>query len=977
MAYRRLVLARWTRRDRLAVLTIAVTVAFFTSSVVAVTAVSTQTTQIAADYGSTASVEYVPGPATNGSDEAVTVPATVVTVDGTDATLVGVSNRTIERLRAAGIVLPVPPDTGATVEATPSSGLVTVTSSGTTQNLTVESRPASHASIPGNWYLSNESVAADAGTGGRFEVRQTGTVPADGTPLRGALAFFVAGTQSLVTLLLAVAVGAGVLVGVVVYSVVRMTVRDRRDEIRLVRAVGAHRHQVVGLFGGRALLLTGVAIALGYAVGVIGVNVAVNVGVFVGLPTSLSMQVTGRAASRLLRGFAVVLACGGVAGVLATLPAVRGAPYADVDDSPSGTLLPGRLGRLADPELLDWRGVVPTAAAVAVFVAVLLLVSSFAGALGPLAGGDGATVTQPGAVHPIASSVPAHYGGLLESQSGVTASPEILGFTTLDGAAVLYRGADYDRFADVSDATLVDGRRPAARQEALVGSDLADALDVHPGDEVTIGGSTRPAFTRVEVVGTYDAPGYFDDHLLVSLATARHLSNKRGDAVNFVRLSDRPAGSTATDGLQVVSLSAPDRTTVGSSVRVTATVLNPTAESANRTVRFVVGDETRTRTVSVRSFGSRRVSTTVTANATGPLRVRAGDETATLDVLPTDAVELAWLPGVAPPDSDLRTRVVDVATGAPVANATVTLGGQTVRTGGDGGVTVPVPSTGSHEVRVAHGDYETTDSLQVEEGSRRRLVASWDVPQSPTPITPIEARVTLSNPWNETLTRTVVLDVPGDERVVETTLAPGESRAIAVPVGRLAPDSYAFAATSDGDRLAHATTTVQGDERLASAIASHTGTGAGTTGLGRAVATVFGNVQVVVAALVAFAGVMTVGGTTAAFARSVQARYRELGLYRAVGASRGQVLRIVVRDGVHVGIVATLLGVALGLGATMVVDRLGLLRVYGVSAPVSLDPGTLAVAVASSLALVVLGTVLAVWPALRQEPIGLIAAGGE
>lgn len=971
MAYRRLVLTRWTRRDRLAVLTVAVAIAFFTSTVLVVTAVSAQTTAIAADQDASTSVAYVDDPAAPPTGTAL--PTSITTVDGRRVTVVALPNRSARRLRDGGVRLPTPPDTGVSVAGEPPTGPVTVSpTSGGDRTLPVRTRPASGSSIPGHWYVSNGSALA--GTESRFEFDRTGGVPARGTPLRGALAFFVAGTGSLATLLVALAVGTGVLVGVVVYSVVRMTVRDRRAEIRLIRAVGASRRQVLGLFGGRALVLVGVGVALGYALGVIGVNAAVNVGVFLGWPTSLATGVDAAVASLLARGYGVVLACGGVAGLLATRPPVRGDPYADVASDRPTAVLPGRIGDVLEPDLLDWRALVPTAASVAVFVTVVLLLSSVAGAVAPLATGDGATVTEPGAIHPIASTVPAGYGGVLESEFDLTASPEILGFTTLDGDAVLYRGADYDRFAAVSDATLVAGRPPDARDEALVGADLAADLGLAPGDRVTLGGSTRRAFTQVEIVGTYDAPGYFDDQLLVSLPTARHLSTTDGEAVNFVRLSARPTSSASDSEVAVGELTTPARTTVGSSTRITATVLNPTASAVERTVTVHVGNETRERAVSVPAFGSTAVTVSVPATETGSLPVRVGDRRASVDVLPEDAVELVGLPERAPPGSALRVRVVDVATGSPVGDATVTVDGRTVRTDGDGTAALSVPASGRYDVRVARGGYETTTALAVTDDARRSVVASWAVPRSSTPVSSVTARLTVSNPWNRSLSRTVVLDLPGGERPVDVTLAPGDAETVTIDLGRLAPESYTLTATSDGDRLARATTTVRGDARLASAIATHSSVEGGTTGVGRAVATVFGNVQVVASVLVVFAGAMTVGGTTAAFARSVQARFGELGLYRALGASRRQVLGVVVRDGLRIGLLATLLGLLAGVAATRLLEWLGLLRVYGVSVSVALGPATVLVAIGGGLTLVVLGTVLAVWPALEREPIGLVEA---
>ena len=59
MSYRRLLVLRWSRRDHMAVLTIAVAVAFLTSTVILVTALSAQTTAIAADFDSPGVVERV------------------------------------------------------------------------------------------------------------------------------------------------------------------------------------------------------------------------------------------------------------------------------------------------------------------------------------------------------------------------------------------------------------------------------------------------------------------------------------------------------------------------------------------------------------------------------------------------------------------------------------------------------------------------------------------------------------------------------------------------------------------------------------------------------------------------------------------------------------------------------------------------------------------------------------------------------
>jgi hypothetical protein len=63
MGYRRALLRRWSRRDRLAVLVVAVTVAFLTGTTVLLLAAGAQTTAIAAQFASPGSAVFYEDPA--------------------------------------------------------------------------------------------------------------------------------------------------------------------------------------------------------------------------------------------------------------------------------------------------------------------------------------------------------------------------------------------------------------------------------------------------------------------------------------------------------------------------------------------------------------------------------------------------------------------------------------------------------------------------------------------------------------------------------------------------------------------------------------------------------------------------------------------------------------------------------------------------------------------------------------------------
>jgi predicted lysophospholipase L1 biosynthesis ABC-type transport system permease subunit len=184
-------------------------------------------------------------------------------------------------------------------------------------------------------------------------------------------------------------------------------------------------------------------------------------------------------------------------------------------------------------------------------------------------------------------------------------------------------------------------------------------------------------------------------------------------------------------------------------------------------------------------------------------------------------------------------------------------------------------------------------------------------------------------------------------------------------------------ATVDGRPAASESLTVRGDERLASALAARSGNAGGGTGIGRAIATVFGNVQVLLAVVLVFAAAMSIAGTGAAFAYDVDANARNVGLYRTLGATRAQVLSVLVGDAARIGTVATALALVVGSLAVLALGELGVLRLFGVSVAPRLTPRLLVLTGVSCLALTVLGTVLASIPTLRAPPRALLDRGEE
>ncbi|WP_226010847.1 FtsX-like permease family protein [Halomicrobium salinisoli] len=974
MSYRRALLARWSRRDVLAVVVVALAIAFLTGTVLLVVTAGDRTTAVAAGYdagstvathGSVAAAEAAAG------DGAAVVPfATVESPDG--------ERRYVLDRRGAGAAGLLPGGgsdadggggaTVATLATADERAPVELRGSAGTVEATVTPR-AGRGPVPPEWYVAPSDAVAELGPTGAFVVRDApeGTLPHDGVPLRAALAFFAFGTGEALGALAVVAGGSALLVAVVVYSVTRMTVRDRRAAIRVVRSTGAPPRTVLGLFAARAGLLVVAGVALGYAVGVVAVNAAVNVAVFAGLPTSLAPRVTPTVAGVVAAGGGAAALIGAVSGGLAAWPAARCDP-ADVGAERR------RDGRLAARlSILDARALVPTAATLTAFVAFVVLVAGVAGVVGPLTAG-GATVSEPGAVHPIASSVPATYATALRDR-GIDASPEILLFEARDGQPYAARGANYSAFASVTDTELVDGRAPNGSDEAVVGRDLAATLDLGTGDSLTMGGSTDAGLHRVRVVGVFAAPGPYDDQALVPLPVARHLANRASGQVHFVRADRLPEGDPFDQRGAVADLSVPSPVPPNGSVPVEVTVRNAEGDERSIPVAVALGNQSIEESVSVPGGDERTVTVEFAAPPPGRYEVRAGDLNRTVTVAPRDAVRLGPLPERAPPNATLRVRV-RTPYGDPVPNATVAVGNRSVRTGADGGAWIEPGGPGERRIEVRAGDRTASREITVAADATRRLPLTAEVrPDRPDALTRPTVRLRATNPWNRTVERRYEVAGPGGSSERTVTAAPGANRTAEVSLARQPPGSYDVTVRSSAGTTREFSYRVTGDDRLASALAS--GGASGQSGIGQAVEAAFGNLRLVVAVVLGLATLMTVGGTTASFARAVHARRRTIGVYRATGASPVRVAALVFRDALVVGALGTAIAIPAGLLALRALARADYLTVFGVRLSTTPSPALLAGVVLGALAVTALGAGLATAALLRVDPYRLFATGPD
>jgi ABC-type lipoprotein release transport system permease subunit len=1005
VSYTRALLTRWSRRDRLTVLVVAVTTAFLVGSTLLLTAAGAQTATIAGELDTTTTVTHHDSFASanaTADEEALVLPTATLTRarNGSPVRFVGIPPDTRTEIADASVgwqraTIPAPNRTIQGPVATTTRQRFRTPTGPTARE--IQPHSTADSLFPAAWYVANASTVRTLGgqSTAAFVIHPgqnaSGllSVPRTGTPILSALVFLFAGMRELLTALLAATLGSALLIVVVTYSVLRMSVRDRLDTIRVVRSTGGTARRVLALFGLRAGLIVALGVALGFAIGVVVTNAVVNAAVYAGLPISLSPSLTPLAVGIIATMLVVLVLAGVVAGVLAARSAATRPPARlTATAGPTGEDGRSRLARLREaltPTLLDPRAIVPTALTLAVFAVVVVLVLSFAGAVAPLSSPGEATVAEADAAHVLNSRIDTEYAGALRS-NGIAASPEILLPQTTDGEPFLALGANYTAFASVTNASLVRGTAPTTTSEVVVGTDLAATLDLAVGDRLTLGGSLSPALTRVTVVGTYEASGIADDQLVVPLSTAHHLALKPG-VVQYIRteetdFADRtPTPDTAPrSSIGVTGLSAPDVAEVNESFELRVRVENRGETNATRRLPIALGDATQTRTITLEPGARRELTVSLRPQTAGNRTIQVGSRSLPVRVFPPNALRIpAELPAQAPPNATLFVPVVTPAE-EPVENATVSIADRTVSTGENGVVRLPLPETpGAYTITASKGDRPTAvRNLTVTDAATRRLSARLTVtPKTASVLERPEANVTVANPWNTTISRELVLASPVSSRARTLTLGPGETAAIGVGVfagseGRASPGTYTIELRSNGTVLARTEYTIEGDDRLFASLAS-TGEYSQGAGIGQAVRSVFGNVQLLFATMVVLAGLTTVGTTAATFAQAIHARRRAIGVHRATGAPPRSVLGTVLVDVCLIAIPAAAIAIGLAVGATRVLESLGALTLFGIRLSTATPPLVLAAIAASAFLLAVFGAVLATVPFLACPPTRLLA----
>lgn len=543
-------------------------------------------------------------------------------------------------------------------------------------------------------------------------------------------------------------------------------------------------------------------------------------------------------------------------------------------------------------------------------------------------------------------SVPAALAMPLRQRPNVSVvSPETVIMTTLRGSSTFVRGVEAESFLAMEGASIVEGRAPVAEHEALAGEDVSARLGLAVGDRVVVPGSLVPAAARVEIVGIVAAKGYARDEILVSNTLARGLAGIAPGGVHFIRIR-------TTDPLNVTALvESVSPTYTYSDVRIDNTSLLAGSRLTLRANLTNWGAASGSKEVLVRAGGDvvARTHVWVPARSTVPFELPVylddvGERQLTLN--PTFDVTvrppLAQLRGVPPvfiAGDETRVGVATIA-GAPIEGARLRLAGSEAVSDASGGATLRPVATGLQRVEALVGEEVVASSevfVALPDARNTPRAQPMSLALSSTLASVGEAvrvEVGIANAGGAGGLVGALVRVDGLPRATaEADAAPGTTALATLELADLGVGDHEISVVGLADT--QHVEVFAGDARIESALRAReeAARDAGRPLVGQDaddyVERLTRGIALAAAALTIAAAVMVLLAIVVVWSRHLGEHTFEVGVLKAMGARRMEVVNIAAREGALVGVAATGLGMACGVALALAIDASGVVRAFG------------------------------------------------
>jgi hypothetical protein len=520
-----------------------------------------------------------------------------------------------------------------------------------------------------------------------------------------------------------------------------------------------------------------------------------------------------------------------------------------------------------------------------------------------------------------------------------------------------------------TDVSVIDVRTP---ETAVVGTTFPVAVTVRNEDDVAgivrltvpFEGSTRE--TRV-VIGANLTQSVT---LTAAIETTGEYTLTLGG-----RQTDIEIEPTLAD-IAVTGVSVPETGLMNESIPVSVNLTNRGGQQGairlelgyNGTQRdafaVVDGRETRTATLNV-------------AYATpGQYNVTLNRFQRIVRVIDGEGLRLSQLPDRSPPGETILIRARN-RSGVAVPGVRFRIGDASATTGMNGTAQVTVPSEpGAYSLRSrVVGQTVHERDLRVQENASRSVFLELGVAPERVQILD-ETRVTATayNPWGRTISREVVLRQQGKtvgRLLVEAEPGENVSGSTTVePVVR-GGETQQVSALIGGETVANASYTVSVPDRLA-ALLVRRGLYEPGSGIASSLNQLIGNFQLLQGTLLGLGFLMGVGTTATVVIQAVHARRRTLGIQQATGASPGEVIRIILGDGLRLGVVASVAGILGGYAGLTLLVETGYTVLFGVRIAPLASVWLIGGLLVGGILLVGTSALIAAWWVLRVNPGALL-----
>ena len=140
---------------------------------------------------------------------------------------------------------------------------------------------------------------------------------------------------------------------------------------------------------------------------------------------------------------------------------------------------------------------------------------------------------------PFTGIVPSYLAERLNTIKGVQASsPEILAPCIVKGEAAFARGAIVEVLSKLNPLTMVDGNlsTPDDLDSAIVGRNLAQKLNLKPGNQILVQGTLTERYLELHINGIYESHTPLDDEIIIPLCAGQCLRAVDYGQVTLIRV---------------------------------------------------------------------------------------------------------------------------------------------------------------------------------------------------------------------------------------------------------------------------------------------------------------------------------------------------------------------------------------------------------------------------------------------------------